>query len=107
MFSNLATNNLSEWKSRMMMGVDFEVIMAPTQKRFHFICIFTDDGIILRFTQQGKRCAIFSFLIKTDNFVFELEDRVTLAVLTTTEATLCKISQAVTSFKVIIIIGLV
>ena len=64
-----------------MMGVDFEVIMAPTQKRFHFICIFTDDGIILRFTQQGKRCAIFSFLIRPDHylyFVFELEDRVTL-----------------------------
>ena len=81
MFSNLATNNLSEWKSRMMMGVDFEVIMAPTQKRFHFICIFTDDGIILRFTQQGKRCAIFSFLIRPDHylyFMFELEDRVTL-----------------------------
>ena len=68
----------------MMMGVDFEVIMAPTQKRFHFICIFTDDGIILRFTQQGKRCAIFSFLIRNRSlknnlyFVFELEDRVTL-----------------------------
>ena len=34
-----------------MMGVDFSKLWKyhkPTQKRFHFICIFTDDGIILR-----------------------------------------------------------
>ena len=50
-----------------MMGVDFEVIMAPTQKRFHFICIFTDDGIILRLRNKENDARDFSFLIKTDH----------------------------------------